>query len=404
MDCAKKNVTTTEKKRSFVLYMEEKKRLAILGSTGSIGVQALEVIRENPEQFEAEVLVGNSNADLLIAQALEFEPNAVVVADESKYQQVKAALQSRDIKVFAGAKAVEQIVEMETIDMVLASIVGYAGLASTINAIKHKKQIALANKETLVVAGDLVTELARKEAVNLYPVDSEHSAIFQCLAGEWENKVEKIYLTASGGPFRGKDRAFLETVKKEQALKHPNWTMGAKITIDSASLMNKGLEVIEAKWLFNLRPDQIDVIVHPQSIVHSLVQFEDGSLKAQMGLPDMKLPIQYAIAYPQRIKNNFPRFDFLNYPQLTFEKADPETFTNLSLAFEAMRQGGNMPCILNAANEIAVEAFLADQVSFTGMSDLIQKAMQRIAFIQKPDYANYVETDAETRAFVRTLL
>ena len=384
--------------------MEEKKRLAILGSTGSIGVQALEVIRENPELFEAEVLVGNSNADLLIKQALEFKPNAVVIADERLYKQVNDVLSPLDIKVFAGAKAVEQIVEMETVDMVLASIVGYAGLASTINAIEHGKQIALANKETLVVAGELVTELALKKAVNLYPVDSEHSAIFQCLAGEWDNKIEKIYLTASGGPFRGKDRAFLETVKKEQALKHPNWTMGAKITIDSASLMNKGLEVIEAKWLFHLEPSQIDVIVHPQSIVHSLVQFEDGSMKAQMGLPDMKLPIQYAIAYPHRVKNSFPRFNFMDYPSLTFEKADLNVFTNLALAFEAMHQGGNMPCILNAANEVAVAAFLKDQVSFIGMSTLVEKAMKSISIIRKPNYADYVATDTETRNFVQTLL
>ena len=384
--------------------MEEKKRLAILGSTGSIGVQALEVIRENPELFEAEVLVGNSNADLLIKQALEFKPNAVVIADERLYKQVNYVLSPLDIKLFAGAKAVEQIVEMETVDMVLASIVGYAGLASTINAIEHGKQIALANKETLVVAGELVTELALKKAVNLYPVDSEHSAIFQCLAGEWDNKIEKIYLTASGGPFRGKDRAFLETVKKEQALKHPNWTMGAKITIDSASLMNKGLEVIEAKWLFHLEPSQIDVIVHPQSIVHSLVQFEDGSMKAQMGLPDMKLPIQYAIAYPHRVKNTFPRFNFMDYPSLTFEKADLNVFTNLALAFEAMHQGGNMPCILNAANEVAVAAFLKDQVSFIGMSTLVEKAMKSISFIRKPNYADYVATDTETRNFVQTLL
>ena len=384
--------------------MQEKKRVAILGSTGSIGVQALEVIRENAELFCAEVLVANSNADKLIEQALEFEPNAVVIADERHYQKVKTALLPNDIKVFAGQKAVEQIVEMESIDMVLASIVGYAGLASTINAIKHHKQIALANKETLVVAGELVTKLAQEHAVNLYPVDSEHSAIFQCLAGEWENKLEKIYLTASGGPFRGKDRAFLETVSKEQALKHPNWSMGAKITIDSASLMNKGLEVIEAKWLFNLKAEQIDVIVHPQSIVHSLVQFEDGSIKAQMGLPDMKLPIQYAMAYPQRVKNTFTRFDFLKYPTLTFEKPDLNTFTNLALAYEAMRKGGNMPCILNAANEIAVDAFLHDKVSFTGMSKLVERAMQKVNFVTTPDYQTYVQTDAETRAFVSTLI
>lgn len=384
--------------------MKEKKRLAILGSTGSIGVQALEVIRENPDLFEAEVLVGNSNADLLIEQALEFKPNAVVIANEQLYKKVQDALFTEDIKVFAGAKAVEQIVEMDTIDMVLASIVGYAGLASTVNAIRHGKQIALANKETLVVAGELVTALAMEKAVNIYPVDSEHSAIFQCLAGEWENKIEKIYLTASGGPFRGKDRAFLENVKKEQALKHPNWSMGAKITIDSASLMNKGLEVIEAKWLFNLAPSQIDVIVHPQSIVHSLVQFEDGSIKAQMGLPDMKLPIQYAIAYPERVKNTFPRFNFMDYPSLTFEKADLNVFTNLALAFEAMHQGGTMPCVLNAANEIAVAAFLQDKVSFTGMSQLVEKAMKSMSFISQPSFADYVATDLETRKFVSSLL
>ncbi|MBX3165362.1 MAG: 1-deoxy-D-xylulose-5-phosphate reductoisomerase [Bacteroidetes bacterium] len=381
-----------------------KKRIALIGSTGSIGTQALEVIKENPDLFETEVLVANSNADLLIKQALEFNPNAVVIADEKKYVQVKEALQPHDIKVFAGAKAVEQIVEMETIDLVLASVVGYAGLASTINAIKHKKQIALANKETLVVAGELVTKLAFENNVNIYPVDSEHSAIFQCLAGEWENKVEKIYLTASGGPFRGKDRAFLQTVKKEQALKHPNWTMGAKITIDSASLMNKGLEVIEAKWLFNLKPEQIDVIVHPQSIVHSLVQFEDGSLKAQMGLPDMKLPIQYAMAYPQRVKNNFPRFDFLNYPNLTFEKPDLNTFHNLQLAFDAMNKGGNMPCVLNAANEIAVQAFLEDKIGFLQMSDVIEKCLNKIPLIKTPTYGDYVECDKETRTFAVSLL
>jgi len=384
--------------------MEEKKRIAIIGSTGSIGTQALEVIREHAEHFEAEVLVAHSNADLLIRQALEFNPNAVVIGDESKYAQVKEALVPHDIKVFAGAKAIEQIVEMGTIDLVLASIVGYAGLASTINAIKHKKQIALANKETMVVAGELVTQLALENAVNIYPVDSEHSAIFQCLAGEWENKVEKIYLTASGGPFRGKDRTFLSSVNKEQALKHPNWVMGAKITIDSASLMNKGLEVIEAKWLFNLKTEQIDVIVHPQSIVHSLVQFEDGSMKAQMGLPDMKLPIQYAMAYPQRLKNNFPRFDFLNYPNLTFEKPDMNSFPNLGLAFDALKKGGNMPCVLNAANEVAVEAFLADKIGFLQMSDLIEKCLAGIPYIKEPDYTAYVSSDLETREFASRLV
>jgi 1-deoxy-D-xylulose-5-phosphate reductoisomerase len=384
--------------------MEEKKRIAVIGSTGSIGTQALDVIKENPSLFEAEVLVANSNADLLIKQALEFNPNAVVIADEKKYQQVKEALLPHDIKVFAGAKAVEQIVEMETVDMVLATIVGYAGLASTINAIKHKKQIALANKETLVVAGELVTKLAADNAVNIYPVDSEHSAIFQCLAGEWENKIEKIYLTASGGPFRGKDKAFLAGVKKEQALKHPNWVMGAKITIDSASLMNKGLEVIEAKWLFNLPVSKIDVIVHPQSIVHSLVQFEDGSIKAQMGLPDMKLPIQYAMGYPQRIKNNFPRFDFLQYPNLSFEKADMKTFANLALAFDALDKGGNMPCVLNAANEIVVQAFLEDKVGFLEMSDVIEKCLAKISFIKTPSFDDYLACDAETRRLALELI
>ncbi len=389
---------------SFAAPRMEKKRVAILGCTGSIGTQALEVIRENPGEFEAEVLVANSNADLLIKQALEFNPNAVVIADEKQYQKVRDALQPNDIKVFAGNKAVEQIVEMETIDMVLAAIVGYAGLASTVNAIKHRKPVALANKETLVVAGELVTRLAAENAVNIYPVDSEHSAIFQCLAGEWENKIEKIYLTASGGPFRGKDRSFLETIKKEQALKHPNWAMGAKVTIDSASLMNKGLEVIEAKWLFNLQPAQIDVIVHPQSIVHSLVQFEDGSIKAQLGLPDMKLPIQYAMGYPARVRNTFKRFDFLDYPQLTFEKPDLDTFLNLALAYKAMNDGGNMPCVLNAANEIAVQAFLDDRIGFLQMSDLVAATLQKMPFIKSPSLDDYRLSDSESRAFARTLI
>ncbi len=383
---------------------KQPKRLAIMGSTGSIGTQALEVVRDNPTEFEVEVLVANSNADLLIKQALEFKPNAVVIGDESKYKQVKETLFAHDIKVFAGEKSIEQIVEMETIDMVLASIVGYAGLSSTINAIKYKKQIALANKETLVVAGDIVTKLAYENAVNIYPVDSEHSAIFQCLTGEFDNPIEKIYLTASGGPFRGKDKNFLASVKKEQALKHPNWVMGAKITIDSASLMNKGLEVIEAKWLFNLKPEQIDVIVHPQSIVHSLVQFTDGSMKAQMGLPDMKLPIQYAFTYPQRLKTNFPRFDFFNYPQLTFEKPDMETFANLALAFKAMEKGGNMPCVLNAANEVVVEAFLNDKIGFLEMSDVIAKVLDKMPFIKTPTIDDYKQCDKETRLLTRELI
>jgi 1-deoxy-D-xylulose-5-phosphate reductoisomerase len=380
------------------------KNVAILGSTGSIGTQALDVIRANKSEFAVEVLTGNSNADLIIQQAIEFNPNTVVVADESKYQYVKDALYKHDIKVFAGNKAVAEVVQMESIDMVLTAIVGYAGLESTISAIKAGKQIALANKETLVVAGDIVTTLAKEKGVNIYPVDSEHSAIFQCLTGEFHNPIEKIYLTASGGPFRGNKKDFLTTVKKEQALKHPNWDMGAKITIDSATLMNKGLEVIEAKWLFGLKPEQIDVIVHPQSIVHSIVQFTDGSMKAQMGLPDMKLPIQYAMAFPNRIKSNFPRFNFLNYPQLTFEQADTETFRNLALAYEAMNRGGNAACILNAANEVAVSAFLKDTIGFLEMSDLVEKCLQQVAFINKPSYTDYIETDKETRRVALELI
>lgn len=385
--------------------MEEKKlkHVAILGSTGSIGTQALDVIRANPQHFVVEVLVAHSNSELLIKQALEFKPNAVVIVDETKYKEVKDVLFDHDIKVYAGAKALEQIVEMETIDIVLTAIVGYAGLASTINAIKFKKAIALANKETLVVAGDIVTKLAFDNAVNIYPVDSEHSAIFQCLAGEFDNKIEKIYLTASGGPFRGKDKNFLSTVKKEQALKHPNWVMGAKITIDSASLMNKGLEVIEAKWLFNLKSSEIDVIVHPQSIIHSIVQFNDGSMKAQMGLPDMKLPIQYALAYPERIHSDFPRFDFMNFPNLSFEKPDMDTFQNLGLAFDALNKGGNMPCVLNAANEVVVEAFLKDKVGFLQMSDVIANTMSKINFIVKPTYDDYVACDKEARLIASSL-
>ncbi len=381
-----------------------KKNIAILGSTGSIGTQTLDVIRANPDSFCVEVLTGNGNADLLIKQALEFQPNTVVIADESKYEQVKQALQPHDIKVFAGNKSVADVVQMDSIDMVVAAIVGYAGLESTISAIKAGKQIALANKETLVVAGDLVTSLAKEKGVNLYPVDSEHSAIFQCLAGEFHNPIEKIYLTASGGPFRGKDTSFLRTIKKEQALKHPNWEMGAKITIDSASLMNKGLEVIEAKWLFGLKPEQIDVIVHPQSIIHSLIQFTDGSIKAQLGLPDMKLPIQYALTYPDRLASDFPRFNFFNYPQFTFEQADTKTFRNLALAYEAMHKGGNSPCVLNAANEVAVQAFLKDKIGFLEMSDVIENCLQTIEYIKKPSYTDYVETDKETRERAKNLL
>ncbi|MFN5705955.1 MAG: 1-deoxy-D-xylulose-5-phosphate reductoisomerase [bacterium] len=375
------------------------KNIAILGSTGSIGTQALDVVRANKDKFKVEVLTANSNIELLAAQAIEFDVNAVVVQDESKYEDLKSLLSSYDIKVFAGEAALADVVTFDSINMVLTALVGYAGLRPTISAIKAKKDIALANKETLVVAGELITALAEENNVHIVPVDSEHSAIFQCLAGEWHNKIEKIYLTASGGPFRGRKREELTSIKKEQALKHPNWTMGAKITIDSASLMNKGLEVIEAKLLFNLKAEQIDVIVHPQSIVHSIVQFNDGSMKAQMGLPDMKLPIQYALAYPHRIDADFPRFDFLNYPNLTFEKADMETFRNLGLAYDAMNKGGNMPCILNAANEVVVAAFLKDQIGFLEMSDVIAECMQNVAFMSQPSYDDYVVTDKETRIF-----
>ena len=380
---------------------EDKKHIAILGSTGSIGTQTLEVIAANLHLFKVEVLTAHSNAELLASQAIQFDVNAVVITDESKYAWLKEKLAHTDIKVFAGEQALSEVVTFDKIQLVLTALVGYAGLKPTIAAIKAKKNIALANKETLVVAGDLITKLAEEYDVSILPVDSEHSAIFQCLAGEWHNKIEKIYLTASGGPFRGMDRLALASKTKAQALKHPNWTMGAKITIDSASLMNKGLEVIEAKWLFNLRPDQIDVIVHPQSIIHSIVQFEDGSMKAQMGLPDMKLPIQYALTYPMRTITDFPRFDFLNYPTLSFEKADTETFRNLAMAFQAMKQGGNMPCILNAANEVVVEAFLNDQIGFLEMSDAIADCMQKITFIDTPNYDDYVATDTESRIFTR---
>ena len=375
----------------------DKKHIAILGSTGSIGTQALEVLEANPDAFELEVLTAHSSTDLLIEQALKYKPNCVVIGDETQFKKVQDALFDEGIKVFAGADSLAQVVQMDEIDIVLTALVGYAGLRPTLAAIEAGKHIALANKETLVVAGEIVTDLAKQKGVNIYPVDSEHSAIFQCLVGEFHNPIEKIYLTASGGPFRGQTREQLALVTKAQALKHPNWDMGAKITIDSASMMNKGLEVIEAKWLFGLKNEQVDVIVHPQSVIHSIVQFEDGSMKAQMGLPDMKLPIQFALAFPNRLKSDFPRFNFLDYPQLTFEQPDKDTFRNLSLAFEALKQGGNMPCILNAANEIAVDAFLKDKVSFLGMSDIIEQSMQRVAFIKKPNYNDYVATDAETR-------
>ncbi len=383
---------------------EDKRHIAILGSTGSIGTQALEVLEAHPDSFVLEVLTANSNADLLIEQSLKHKPNCVVIGNEDLFKKVQDALFDEGIKVFAGADALVQVVEMEEIDIVLTALVGYAGLRPTLAAIEAGKHIALANKETLVVAGEIVTDLAKSNGVNIYPVDSEHSAIFQCLVGEFHNPIEKIYLTASGGPFRGMNRAQLAEVTKAQALKHPNWDMGAKITIDSASMMNKGLEVIEAKWLFGLQDEQIDVVVHPQSIIHSIVQFEDGSMKAQMGLPDMKLPIQFAIGFPNRLKSNFPRFDFLNYPELTFEKPDAGTFRNLSLAFEALKQGGNQPCILNAANEIAVDAFLKDKVGFLEMSDIIEQSMQKVSFIKKPNYNDYVATDAETRSFASQLI
>lgn len=384
--------------------MTEKKRVAILGSTGSIGTQTLDVIRQHSDKFTVEVLTAQNNCDLLISQALEFQPNAVVIGNESNYLKVKEALIPHDIKVFAGQKAIAQVVEMETIDVVLTALVGYSGLIPTVNAIKAGKQIALANKETMVVAGEIITALAKENRVNIYPVDSEHSAIFQCLVGEFHNPIEKIILTASGGPFRGKDRDFLQTVTREQALKHPNWDMGAKITIDSASLMNKGLEVIEAKWLFGLKTEQIEVVVHPQSIVHSLVQFEDGSIKAQLGLPDMRIPIQFALSFPHRFKSDFERFDFTKYPQLTFEQPDLKTFRNLQLAFDALAKGGNAPCILNAANEIAVAAFLNKEVGFLEMSDLIETTLEKATFLTHPSLEDYVETDRETRIITEKLI
>lgn len=377
--------------------MLNKKKIAILGATGSIGTQALEVVREHPDAFEVEVLTAANNADLLIKQSQEFLPNTVVIGNEALYDQVFQALDPLNIKVWAGENALCRVVEMEELNLVLTAIVGYAGLKPTMSAINAGKHIALANKETLVVAGALITQMAAEKGVNIYPVDSEHSAIFQCLVGEFHNPIEKIVLTASGGPFRGMKTEQLRQVTKAQALKHPNWEMGAKITIDSASMMNKGLEVIEAKWLFALRTEQIEVVVHPQSIVHSLVQFQDGSLKAQMGLPDMKLPIQYAMGYPERLASTYPRFQFTDYPQLTFEQPDPISFRNLSLAYEALKKGGNMPCILNAANEVAVENFLKDQIGFLEMSDLIEHCMAKASFMEKPTYEDYVASDEETR-------
>lgn len=380
------------------------KHLAILGSTGSIGTQALDVIAANPDSFSVEILTAQHNAELLIQQAAQFRPNVVVIGNEALYDHVFNALDPLGIQVYAGAKAIADVVQMDSIDTVLTSMVGYSGLIPTLKAIEAGKQIALANKETLVVAGELVTALAQKKGVSIYPVDSEHSAIFQCLVGEFHNPIEKIILTASGGPFRGKTRDELLHVTKAQALKHPNWSMGAKITIDSASLMNKGLEVIEAKWLFGLDVSQIDVVVHPQSIIHSMVQFEDGSIKAQMGLPDMRLPIQFALTFPHRLPADFPRFNFANYPALTFEQPDLKTFRNLQFAFDAIARGGNMACIVNAANEIAVAAFLRDEIGFLEMSDLIETCMQRVTFIQQPTLDDYIETDAETRRMAEQLV
>ena len=384
--------------------MSSQKRIAIFGSTGSIGTQALEVIAANPTLFSAEVLTAQSNDALLIAQALQFNPNVVVIGDEKKYLTVKEALAKTDIKVFAGEQALVEVAALDCYDMMLAAIVGYAGLKPTLKAISCGKPIALANKETLVVAGDIVMQMAMEKRVPIIPVDSEHSAIFQCLVGEGRNKIERIILTASGGPFLGKKPNFLVNVKRDHALQHPNWSMGAKISVDSATLMNKGLEMIEAKWLFNLQPSQIEVVIHPQSIIHSMVQFDDGSIKGQMGLPDMKLPIQYALAFPQRIENNFPRYDFRKPNTLTFDEPDTKTFRNLALAIDALHKGGNLPCILNAANEIAVYAFLRNRIGFLDMTEVVEQTMQKMPFIEKPTLEEYFESDGEARSFAASLI
>ena len=382
----------------------KKKRIALFGSTGSIGTQAIEVIRANPTLFEVEILTAQSNHELLITQALEFNPNAVVIGDESKYLLVKDALSSSGVKVFSGENALVEVADFDSYDMMLAGIVGFAGLKPTLKAVEKGKAIGLANKETLVVAGDIVMRKALENRAPIIPVDSEHSAIFQCLVGEGRNKIEKIILTASGGPFIGKKPNFLVNVKRHHALSHPNWEMGAKISIDSSTLMNKGLEMIEAKWLFNLDPEQIQVVIHQQSIIHSMIQFEDGSIKAQMGLPDMKLPIQYAMAFPQRIKNEFPRLDFRKYTSLSFDEPDVKTFRNLALATDAMFKGGNMPCIMNAANEIAVWAFLHNRIGFLDMTAVVEKTMQQTAFIEKPSLEEYFESDGEARNFAASLI
>ena len=382
----------------------KKKQIAILGSTGSIGSQALQVVAEHPDLYEVYALTANNSVEQLIQQARQFMPEAVVIANENKYEELKQALSGLTIKVYAGVEALCQVVESGPIDIVLSAMVGYAGLKPTINAIKARKQIALANKETLVVAGELINSLANTYKAPILPVDSEHSAIFQCLAGEFDNPIEKIILTASGGPFRTCSLEQLSLVKKEQALKHPNWEMGAKITIDSASMMNKGFEVIEAKWLFGVRPDQIEVVVHPQSVIHSMVQFEDGSVKAQLGMPDMRLPIQYAFSYPYRIQSSFERIDFTKCTNLTFEQPDTKRFRNLALAYEAMNKGGNMPCIVNAANEVVVAAFLRDEIGFLQMSDVIEQTMCKVSYINQPDYDDYVATDAEARRIAAGLI
>ncbi len=374
-----------------------KKRLAILGATGSIGTQALEVVDAHPDKFEVEILSAHSNSKLLIEQAIKYKPNAVVVTDKEQYEVVKSALSNTDVKVFEGEQALCDVVQWDTVDLVLAAIVGYAGLLSTLAAIEAGKQVAIANKETLVVAGEIVMQKAKEKNILPIPVDSEHSALFQCLVGERMGDIEKVILTASGGPFLGKKTNFLINVKKSHALQHPNWDMGAKISIDSATLMNKGLEMIEAKWLFGLDNDQIDVVVHPQSIIHSLVQFKDGSIKAQMGLPDMKLPIQYALGFPHRLNNDFPRFQFKDFNKFTFEQPDMKTFRNLQLAIQAMHQGGNMPCILNSANEAVVHSFLNNRVGFLEMTEIIEKTMQVISFIEKPTLDELIETNIEAR-------
>jgi 1-deoxy-D-xylulose-5-phosphate reductoisomerase len=380
------------------------KRIAIFGSTGSIGRQTLEVIVEHRDKFSAEILTAYTNEKLLIEQALKFHPNIVVITDDKKYDTVREALSNTHIKVFAGEKALNEVALMNCYDLMIAGIVGYAGFQPTLNAIETGKTVGLANKETLVVAGDIVMQKAFENKVAIIPVDSEHSAIFQCLVGEGRNKIEKIILTASGGPFLGKKPNFLVNVKRDHALQHPNWSMGAKITIDSATLMNKGLEMIEAKWLFSLHPQQIQVLIHPQSIIHSMVQFEDGSIKAQMGLPDMKLPIQYAISFPQRLASNFPRYDFKKPSSLTFEEPDLRTFRNLVLASEALYKGGNLPCILNAANEVAVFAFLRNRIGFLDITAVVEKTMEKISFIEKPTLDDYLESDAESRSFAASLI